>query len=188
MGRMDQPATLLTVGHGTLDRNDLGDLLTGAGVEELVDIRRFPGSRHNPDARREALEQWLPERGIGYRWEQRLGGRRRLTADEDAASPDPWWRVAQFRAYAAGTRTEDFRVALQDVLTSAAKRRTAVMCSEAVWWRCHRRIVADLAVLQHGVPVLHLMHTGLLTEHPVSEGARLTGSREVVWDGHDRET
>ncbi|MCK0112392.1 DUF488 domain-containing protein [Ornithinimicrobium sp. F0845] len=179
MGR----STLLTVGHSTLDRDDLGDLLTGAGIEQLVDIRRFPGSRHNPDARREALEQWLPARGVAYRWEERLGGRRRLTAEQDAASPDRWWRVAQFRAYAAGTRTEDFAAAMRELLAGAAERRTAVMCSEAVWWRCHRRIVADVAVLQHEVAVRHLMHTGRLTEHPVSEGARLTGSDEVVWDG-----
>lgn len=178
---MNQP--LLTVGHGTLDREGLGDLLVGAGVEALVDIRRFPGSRHNPDSRREALEQWVPERGIDYRWEERLGGRRRLDADEDAASPDTWWRVAQFRAYAAGTRTPEFAEAMGELLSSATEHRTVIMCSEAVWWRCHRRIVADVAVLAHGLPTSHLMHTGKLTDHPVSEGARVNEDGEVVWDG-----
>ncbi|WP_109472085.1 DUF488 family protein [Ornithinimicrobium cavernae] len=174
---------LLTVGHGTLDRQGLGDLLVGAGVEQLVDIRRFPGSRHNPDARREALEQWLPERGISYRWEERLGGRRRLDPEQDAASPDRWWRVAQFRAYAAGTRTPEFTAAMAELLAGAAQRRTAVMCSESVWWRCHRRIVADVAEVQHAVPVRHLMHDGRLSDHPVSDGARLTADGAVVWDG-----
>lgn len=174
---------LLTVGHGTLDRAALGDLLVDAAVEQVVDIRRFPGSRHNPDSRREAMEHWLPERGIGYRWEERLGGRRRLDADEDAASPDQWWRVAQFRAYAAGTRTPAFANALGELLATAAQRCTVIMCSEAVWWRCHRRIVADVAVLSHGLSVSHLMHTGKLTEHPVSEGARLAVDGTVVWGG-----
>lgn len=179
---MDTPP-LLTVGHGTLDRDGLGDLLQAAGVERLVDVRRYPGSRHNPDARREALEQWLPARGIGYRWEERLGGRRRLTAGEDRASPDPWWRVDQFRAYAAGTRTPGYAEAMGRLLAEAQQRRTVILCSEAVWWRCHRRIVADVAVLTHGVPVLHLMHTGRLVEHPVSEGARVTEDGSLVWDG-----
>lgn len=180
---MTHQPLLLTVGHGTLDREGLGDLLVGAQVEVLVDIRRFPGSRHNPDSRREALEHWLPERGIDYRWEERLGGRRRLDAEQDAASPDRWWRVAQFRAYAAGTRTPQFADAMSDLLTTAAAGRTVIMCSEAVWWRCHRRIVADVATLQHGTRVVHLMHDGRLTDHPVSEGARLTQEGTVVWDG-----
>ncbi|WP_114907995.1 DUF488 family protein [Ornithinimicrobium murale] len=180
---MAQSLPLLTVGHGTLDQHGLGDLVAGAGVEVLVDIRRFPGSRHNPDSRRESLQQWLPERDIDYRWEERLGGRRRLDAEEELASPDRWWRVDQFRAYAAGTRTPEFARAMTDLLRTARRNRTVVMCSEAVWWRCHRRIVADVAVLQHGVPVAHLMHTGRLTDHPVSEGARLTDEGTVVWDG-----
>lgn len=182
-GRMAQPPTLLTAGHGTLERRGLGDLLVGADVTHLVDIRRFPGSRHNPDSRREALEQWVPERGMDYRWDERLGGRRRLDAEQEAASPDRWWRVAQFRAYAAGTRTPEFAEAMSDLLTTAARGRTAIMCSEAVWWRCHRRIVADVATLQHGASVVHLMHDGRLTDHPVSEGARLTQEGTVVWDG-----
>ncbi|WP_134772542.1 DUF488 family protein [Ornithinimicrobium flavum] len=179
---MDAPP-LLTVGHGTLDRDALGNLLVAAGVQQVVDVRRFPGSRHNPDARREALEQWLPARGIAYRWEERLGGRRRLTREEDAASADPWWRVDQFRAYAAGTRTPGYAEAMGALLDGARRRPTVVMCSEAVWWRCHRRLVADVAVLTHGVPVRHLMHTGALVEHPVSEGARVRQDGALVWDG-----
>jgi len=80
---------LLTVGHGPLDRTRLASLLHGAGVEAVVDVRRFPASRTNPDVRREALEEWLPGSGIGYRWEQRLGGRRHLP--REAAELDTWW-------------------------------------------------------------------------------------------------
>lgn len=173
---------MLTVGHGRLGRHELGALLTGAGVEQVVDVRRYPGSRSNEDSRREALEKWLPTAGLGYRWEADLGGRRRLTTEQEAQNPDTWWRVAQFRAYAAYTRTLEFTAALARLLDQAGGARTAVLCSESVWWRCHRRIVADAAVLAHGVPVCHLMPQGRLVEHPVSEGARVDGA-SVVWDG-----
>jgi uncharacterized protein (DUF488 family) len=118
----------------------------------------------------EALPQWLPEAGIRYRWEQRLGGRRRLPAGQD--SEDPWWQVEAFRAYAAYTRTPEFNDAMADLLrevTGTAPRATLVMCSESLWWRCHRRLIADVAVLLYGVPVLHLGHDGRLTPR------RLTG-------------
>ena len=183
MAVMHEGPVLLTVGHGTLDRQGLGDVLTQAGVEQVVDVRRFPGSRHNPDARREALEEWLPARGVAYRWEERLGGRRRLTAEEDEQSPDRWWRVDQFRAYAARTRAPAYAEAMELLLADVRDRPTVIMCSEAVWWRCHRRIVADVATLRYAVPVHHLMHDGRLTEHPVSDGARVTEDGQVVWDG-----
>jgi uncharacterized protein (DUF488 family) len=172
-------AELLTVGHGRLDEEGLGSLLAGAGVELLVDVRRFPGSRANPAVSRDALPSWLPEAGIDYRWEEQLGGRRKLPADDDV---DPWWQVDAFRAYAAHTRTDEFTDALGDLLADAAERRVAVMCSESVWWRCHRRVVADVAALAHGVDVRHLMHDGRLTAHRPSEGARVRSDGLVVWD------
>lgn len=137
----------------------------------MVDIRRFPGSRSNPAAARDAIEGELAAGGVDWRWEERLGGRRRLTKDEDAASPDDWWRVAAFRAYAAWTRSPEFADGLASVLADAAGRRTAIMCSESVWWRCHRRVVADVATVAHDVEVLHLMHDGSLRPHPLSETA-----------------
>src|SRR3712207_4945360 len=158
---------LLTVGHGPQDREALGALLTGAGVDQLVDVRRFPGSRNNPDVSREALESWVPALGIGYRWEQRLGGRRSLPRGEPVA--DGWWTVAQFAAYAAHTRTPEFAAALDEVLDEPGT--VAVMCSESVWWRCHRRLIADVVVLAREVPVQHLMPDGRLTPHRPSEGA-----------------
>jgi uncharacterized protein (DUF488 family) len=101
---------LLTVGHGPDARVRLGERLAAAGLEQLVDVRRFPGSRHNPDVGRDALATWLPAQGIGYRWDERLGGRRRLPAGEPVE--DAWWTVAQFAAYAAHTRTAEFVAAL----------------------------------------------------------------------------
>ena len=169
---------LLTVGHGPQDRVALGARLRGAGVERLVDVRRFPGSRNNPDVSRESLERWLPEIGIGYRWEERLGGRRRLPPGEPVE--DDWWTVAQFAAYAAHTRTPEFGAALDAVVEEAAGSTVAVMCSESVWWRCHRRLVADVAVLARGVPVTHLMPDGRLTPHRPADGAVLSAGA-VRW-------
>ena len=171
---------LLSVGHGRLDRTTLAELLQAAGVEALVDIRRYPGSRRNPDVAADALADWLPRAGIAYRTEPRLGGRRRLPPD--APREDPWWRVEQFAAYAAHTRTAEFAKALDDLLEQAAGARTVMMCSESVWWRCHRRLVADVVVLGRRGEVGHLMHDGRLVGHPVAEGARLRPDGAVVWD------
>lgn len=169
---------LLTVGHGRLGRGDLAALLHGAHVESVVDIRRFPGSRHNPDVFTEEMAVWLPGSGITYRWDARLGGRRKLPAD----SSDSWWKVDAFRAYAAHTRTPEFAAGLVDLLDTMRGGRTAVMCSEAVWWRCHRRLVADVVRIAHGSSVLHLMPDGKIREHLPAEGARLVGD-QLVWDG-----
>lgn len=170
---------LLTVGHGPKDRAALGTTLTDAGIDRLVDVRRFPGSRNNPDVRREALEEWVPGLGIGYRWEARLGGRRSLP--KGTPVEDGWWTVSQFAAYAAHTRTPEFTAALDEVLAEAASATVAVMCSESVWWRCHRRLIADVAVLVHDVPVNHLMPDGRLSPHRPSDGAVLGDDGALSW-------
>jgi uncharacterized protein (DUF488 family) len=170
---------LLTVGHGPDDRDRLGSRLSTGGVEHLVDVRRFPGSRSNPDVARDALAGWLPARGIGYRWEPRLGGRRRLPPDEPVA--DGWWTVAQFAAYAAHTRTPEFTAALAEVLADARSHRVAVMCSEYVWWRCHRRLIADVVVLGRGLPVEHLMPDGRVSPHQPAAGAVRDADGTVRW-------
>jgi uncharacterized protein (DUF488 family) len=164
---------LVTVGHGTLDAEAIAALLRGAGVDLVVDVRRFPGSRRHPHVSRDALAAWLPEAGVGYRWEPRLGGRRSQTGD----SPDTWWRVAAFRAYAAYMRTEEFAAGMARLAEDVAARAPAVMCSETVWWRCHRRLVADHAALVEGWQVKHLGHDGTLRAHPVADGARLDDGR-----------
>lgn len=172
---------MLTFGHGTLDRAGLAALVTGAGIERIVDVRRFPGSRANPAAAAGQVEDLARELGIDYRHDERLGGRRRLSAADDAASPDGWWRVAQFRAYAAWTRTPEFRAGLVDLLADDAASRTAIMCSESVWWRCHRRLVADVVTVEHARSVEHLMPDGSLRAHPVSEGARQRPDGMLEW-------
>jgi uncharacterized protein (DUF488 family) len=167
-------ATLLTFGHGSATPEALLALLHEAGVGAVVDVRRFPGSRRHPHVARGELESWLPAAGISYRWEERLGGRRRRDRDDDT---DSWWRVEAFRAYAAHTRSSDFEDGLAELLDEAGEqpdRRVAVMCSESLWWRCHRRLIADVLVLRHDCRVRHLGHDGRLTDHVPSEGARVT--------------
>lgn len=172
---------LFTLGHGTLRREELAALLLDAGIGRVVDVRRGPGSRRNPDVNRERMQAWLPEHGIGYRWEERLGGFRRPAPD----SPDTVWRNPSFRGYAGYTRTPDFLGAMDALLAEAAAgKATAVMCSESLWWRCHRRIIADFAVLARGADVRHLLHDGRLVPHPPTEGARLRGDGLLVYDAH----
>ena len=120
---------LWTFGHGTASAAELTELLTAAGVGSVVDVRSAPGSRRNPHMARTALTEWLPQRGFDYRWEHRLGGFRRLPTD----SPDTAWRHDSFRAYAAHMRTEEFRTAIDEMLTAALTQHVAVMCSESVW-------------------------------------------------------
>ncbi|WP_234335022.1 DUF488 family protein [Streptomyces sp. NRRL S-118] len=172
------PTRLITFGHSTADRAALIALLRRAGIAAVVDVRTAPGSRREPDLSRQRLADWMPAAGIAYRWEQRLGGFRRPPPD----SPDTVWRHASFRGYAAHARTPQFLAAMEELLRQAAQERTAVMCSEAVWWRCHRRLIADFAVLARGVPVDHLMHDGRLTAHSPTPGVRLRADGLLVYD------
>lgn len=176
----EDEAMLISVGHGTLDRHGLSELFRTADIDAIVDIRRFPGSRRNPDVGADAMSQWVPAGGMDYLPELRLGGRRRLPAGEPVQ--DTWWRVPQFAAYAAHTRTEEFADALGELLARSAWSRVAMMCSESLWWRCHRRLVADVATVRFGVPVHHLAHDGKLSAHPPAAGARLRDGM-MVWDG-----
>jgi uncharacterized protein (DUF488 family) len=172
------PLELITFGHSTAERGTLAGLLRHTGVAAVVDVRTAPGSRRDPDLSRQRLARWLPEEGIAYRWEQRLGGFRKPPPD----SPDTVWRNVSFRGYAAHTRSPEFVAAMDGVIRQAAEQRTAVMCSEAVWWRCHRRLIADFAVLARGVPVQHLMHDGRLTAHTPTPGVRLRGDGLLMYD------
>lgn len=168
----------MTLGHGTLAAGPLAELLRSADVHRVVDVRTAPGSRHNPDMVRDAMTRWLPEHGVGYRWEQRLGGWRRDPPD----SPDTALRNRSFGGYAAHMRTSGFRTAVDELLAGARAERTAVLCSEAVWWRCHRRLIADFAACVREVPVEHLMHDGRLVPHPPTDGVRLREDGLLVYD------
>ena len=166
-----------TVGHGTLPAGEFAALVRAAGVELVADVRRFPGSRRFPHFGREAMAEWLPEAGVGYRWLPELGGRRGSTP----GSANVGLRNPQFRAYADHMATAEFREAVAGLLGIAAGARLAVTCSESVWWRCHRRLVADHLVLVEGAGVRHLFHDGRLAPHPPAPEARRDGAH-LVYD------
>jgi uncharacterized protein (DUF488 family) len=174
-------AELLTVGHGVLAAGELADLLRGAGIDQLVDVRSYPGSRRHPQFGREEMAAWLPEAGVTYRWEPPLGGRRRVRAD----SANVALRNEQFRGYADHMAGDEFRAGLDEVLGLAAAHRTTVMCAESLWWRCHRRLLADAAVLLRGASVRHLLHDGRLVDHQLTDGVRRAGDRLVYDVGAD---
>jgi uncharacterized protein (DUF488 family) len=169
---------LLTYGHGTDSAERTVATLAGAGVATLVDIRTAPGSRRNPQFARDAMEEWLPAAGIAYRWEKRLGGFRKPSA----GNPDVAWREDMFRGYAEHMRSADFRVAIDAVLAEAASRQVTVMCSESLWWRCHRRLVADFVSVARGREVRHLMHDGRTEAHRPSPELRLRNDGVLVYD------
>jgi uncharacterized protein (DUF488 family) len=170
---------LVTFGHGTAPAELITQLLRSAQVTGIIDVRTAPGSRRHPHVARAELERWLPESGISYRWDKRLGGFRRPSPD----SPDVVWREDAFRGYAGHMRTEAFRAAAAELAAEAGTRRVAVMCSESVWWRCHRRLLADFVSVACGMPVRHLMHDGRLQDHRRSPGLRLRDDGLLVYDG-----
>ena len=184
---------LLTYGHGTASAEQTVATLAGAGVTSLVDIRTAPGSRRSPQFARAAMEEWLPAAGIAYRWEKRMGGFRKPSA----GNPDVAWREDMFRGYAEHMRSADFASAVDAVLTEAelagaeltgaglawaGPGLVAVMCSESLWWRCHRRLVADFVSVARGVEVRHLMHDGRTEAHRPSDGLRLRADGLLVYD------
>jgi uncharacterized protein (DUF488 family) len=173
-------ASLLTVGHSTADAAPFAQLLDRTGVRLLVDVRSFPGSRKFPQFGREQLQTSLPVTGVEYRWEPRLGGRRKkIVAD----SPHTALRGASFRNYADYMSSDPaFEAALDEVLAEADQQVTAIMCSEAVYWRCHRRLVSDAAVLLREADVLHIGHDGRLTPHALTSGVRLTPAGRICYD------
>ncbi len=170
-------AAIHTLGHGTLPAEGFTTLLQGAGITDLVDVRAFPGSRHNPHFRREAMEQWLPEAGVRYRWLAELGGRRRPVEGSKHGA----LRNESFRAYADHMGGPEFERGVELLLETAATGSVVVLCSEGVWWRCHRRLLADHLLLVRDVEVLHLMHDGRRTPHAPTDGVRLAGDR-LVYD------
>ncbi len=169
---------VLTFGHSTAAAEKIARLLRGAEVRRVVDVRTAPTSRHNPDAIRDAMSRWLPELGISYQWDKRLGGWRKAPAD----THDTALRNQSFCGYAGHMRSPEFLAAIDDLLASARDERTTVMCAESVWWRCHRKLIADFLMLACGVDVRHLMHDGTLRPHPLSPQARLLPERVLVYD------
>jgi uncharacterized protein (DUF488 family) len=159
----------LTVGHSTHSLEEFTELLSGHGVEALADVRAHPGSRRLPHFGRETLERELP---VLYEHFPELGGRRRPRPD----SPNAGWEVEAFRGYADHMASPEFAAGLERLEALAAQRRTAIMCAEGLWWRCHRRLVAD-ALTVRGWRVLHVGPDGRVTEHSLPDFAVVAEGR-----------
>ncbi|HET6424778.1 MAG TPA: DUF488 domain-containing protein [Planctomycetaceae bacterium] len=165
---------LFTIGHSTHSAEQFCALLAEHQIELLADIRRYPGSRKFPHFNRENLGDTLAKAGITYRWFEDLGGRRKGTATE--ASPNMGLRNQSFRNYADYMLTDVFHRAIDELLKEARARRTAYMCSESVYWRCHRRLVSDFLTAR-GDTIQHIMPNGDLRPHALTPEA-------VVADGN----
>jgi uncharacterized protein (DUF488 family) len=161
-----------TIGHSTRTIEDFIDLLRQHQIETLVDVRHFPGSRRVPDFNKGALHRALAAAGIRYEHMVKLGGRRPVRAD----SHNRAWRNAAFRGYADYMETQPFRDGIDRLLEIARAGRTAIMCAEAVWWRCHRSMIADY-LKATGVQVLHILGPQETQEHPYTSAARLVNGR-----------
>lgn len=165
---MDPPGTLWTIGHSTRPWAEFAAMLGDAGIRTLADVRRFAGSRRNPQFSRDAMPQALGAAGIHYWPLPALGGRRKPVI----GSPNTAWRVEAFRAYADHLADPNYIAAREALMAQARSERTCVMCAEAVWWRCHRRLIADDLVAR-GWTVLHLMGPGKVEPHMLNPDARM---------------
>jgi uncharacterized protein (DUF488 family) len=164
--------TVWTVGHSTRPIEEFLDVLDAHRIEALLDVRRFPGSRRLPHFEGSALERALDGRGIAYRWISTLGGRRRPDPD----SPNTGWRHPAFRAYADHLATEEFADGLLELLMVAHGFRSAIMCAEVLWWRCHRRLVSD-ALVSVGAEVMHIRDARIVEPHRLTSPARMVRGR-----------
>jgi len=168
-------ASFYTIGHGTRAVEEFSAILQGLHVERLVDVRAHPGSRHNPQFSAQSLRDSLHACGVEYVWDERLGGRRRPSAD----SRNTGLRNQAFRGYADHMGTAGFAAALDELLARADRSVTAIMCAETLWWRCHRRLIADAAELTRGATVSHVLPNGSLVRHRPTDGAESVGGTAV---------
>jgi uncharacterized protein (DUF488 family) len=168
--------TAYTIGHSTRSAEELLALLREAGIELVADVRAFPSSRRHPQFNRGELNRWLPEAGIEYLHLPELGGRRAPLAD----SPNGGWRESAFRGYADHMRSSEFLKSLGELEAVAADAPTSIMCAEAVWWRCHRRLIADALVVR-GWRIEHLGVGDSHTVHQLSPFAVVADDLTVTY-------
>lgn len=167
---------LFSIGHSTHPLDRFLALLAEHDIAALADIRRFPGSRKFPQFNQNHLALTLPKSGIEYHWLEALGGRR--NKKKDYISKNLGLRNESFRNYADYMLTDEFRAGVKQLLAIAAIKPTALMCSESVFWRCHRRLVSDF-LLVNGITVQHIMPTGQLRPHTLTDGGKVIGGELV---------
>jgi uncharacterized protein (DUF488 family) len=169
--------SIFTIGHSTHPIEEFLALLSQHEILALADVRSYPSSKRWPQFNQDGFSRALERVGIEYRWLKSLGGRR---SSKNADSPHVAWQIPAFRAYADYADTDDFGAGLEELITLATQKRAACMCSEGLWWRCHRRLISDHLVVR-GWTVLHILPTGKLSEHSLPEFARLENGR-IIYD------
>lgn len=170
---------IFTIGHSTRAFDDFLALLREAGVEALVDVRTVPRSRRNPQFAGESLARTLPPAGIEYVHMPRLGGLRKRPAGAPP-SPNSGWKESGFRNFADYALTGEFAAGLEELVRLAERRPSAIMCAEAVWWRCHRRIITD-HLLARGVCVRHILGPGKIADATPTPFARIDEEGGVLY-------
>jgi len=178
---MEKPL-IRTAGHSTRPVDAFIEMLEAHAIKKLIDVRTIPKSRHNPQYNREALERSLREAGIGYEHMKALGGLRHPRKD----SPNMGWRNESFRGYADYMQTAEFEAALNQLGKAAAHHAVAIMCAEAVPWRCHRSLISD-ALTARGYPVEHIMSATKSVPHTMTSFARVEGT-SVLYPAIAQET
>jgi len=168
---------LWTIGHSTRTAAEFNEILAAYRLEALVDVRSFPGSRRYPQFNKQQLANLLPEIEVGYFHLPDLGGRRKTRKD----SRNTAWKNQSFRGYADYMETKDFQQGIQRLLEIAGEKRTAIMCAEALWWRCHRSLIADYLKAQ-GVEVIHILSATHDEPHPYTSAARIVDG-ELTYGG-----
>jgi uncharacterized protein (DUF488 family) len=161
-----------TVGHSTRSGEEFVQILLAHGVEVLVDVRTYPGSRRYPHFNSDVLAVSLKGQNIEYKHQAKLGGRRKPRTDSHNSA----WRNEQFRGYADYMETEEFKTGVEELLELASEKRVAIMCAEAVWWRCHRSLISDWLKAE-GHEVIHILDERKSDEHPYTSAARVIDGR-----------
>ncbi|NLN24589.1 MAG: DUF488 domain-containing protein [Bacteroidetes bacterium] len=164
--------TIWTIGHSSQRLDAFLKALVAFEIKFLADVRRYPGSRKFPHFNKEALENSLAENNIRYAHFEALGGRRKVKPN----SKNDAWRLDSFRGYADYMETSDFKTALKNLENTALENRTAYMCSEVLWWRCHRSLISDVFKV-NGWKVLHIMNENKIQEHPYTQAATIINNQ-----------
>ncbi len=163
--------TIFTIGHSTHSIEEFAAMLAAHGIEQVMDVRTIPKSRHNPQYNGDTLEKSLKEHGILYEHMPKLGGLRHARKD----SPNRGWENASFRGFADYMQTQEFEEGLLKLIELAGKKKTAIMCAEAVPWRCHRSLIAD-ALTVRGIAVMDIMSKTSIKPHSITPWAEVRGT------------
>ena len=169
--------TAWTIGHSTRSAAQFIQILKSHQIEALVDVRSFPGSRRYPHFNKTELARLLQENGVDYVHIPELGGRRKPNRD----SKNTAWKNASFRAYADHMETGEFEKGIESLFALGEKKRRAIMCSEAVWWRCHRSLISDY-LKANGVEVIHIIDEKTTQPHPYTSAARIVDGK-LTYEG-----